>query len=368
MDTAFIISASAHAALIALLMLGGLFEREPLPAPSVADVTVLSEEEFAALTRPEIGDPAPEPEVEPEPEPEPAAEPEPEPEPEPTPEPTPEPEPAPEPEPESEPTPEPMPEPEPAPSEAPDLPIAPSDSPRAAPRVSSVPEAPAPPEAETAETRTDAVDPDPTAEAPDPVEPEAPAAPPETATEIVTEDADPGTTVAGAAPSTSARPRTRPARPTPPVETPQTPARTAEAASDNVQSAVNDTLSGLQDMAETGAALGAPAGPPLSFGEKEAFRLAVRRCWQVDTGSESANVTVSIRFEMTPDGRVVGDSLRQTAASGGSDAAIRSAFERGRRAILRCQNENGGYQLPQDKYAHWREVEVTFNPTDMRMR
>ena len=54
--------------------------------------------------------------------------------------------------------------------------------------------------------------------------------------------------------------------------------------------------------------------------------------------------------------------------SGGSPEAQRTAFDWARRAILRCQVENGGYKLPPEKYAQWQQVEVTFNPTDMRVR
>jgi len=79
-------------------------------------------------------------------------------------------------------------------------------------------------------------------------------------------------------------------------------------------------------------------------------------------------VAVTIRFNMTPDNRVVDSSLQQVAADGGSPAAQRAAFEAGRRAILRCQFENGGYKLPAEKFAQWQQVEVTFNPRDMRVR
>ncbi|MDO7707324.1 MAG: energy transducer TonB, partial [Loktanella sp.] len=42
------------------------------------------------------------------------------------------------------------------------------------------------------------------------------------------------------------------------------------------------------------------------------------------------------------------------------------AFQAARRAILRCQS--GGYQLPADKYDQWKEVEITFDPSGMRLR
>ena len=43
-----------------------------------------------------------------------------------------------------------------------------------------------------------------------------------------------------------------------------------------------------------------------------------------------------------------------------------SAFEAGRRAIIRCTK--GGYPLPPEKYGQWREIEVVFDPSQMRMK
>ncbi len=69
---------------------------------------------------------------------------------------------------------------------------------------------------------------------------------------------------------------------------------------------------------------------------------------------------------MNRDGTVVGNQVRQVSASGGDDAAQRSAFEKARRAILRCQR--GGFPLPVEKYDQWREIEMVFNPEGMRLR
>lgn len=353
--TGQIVSGIGHLGLILFLLFGGLFSRAPLPAPDVAQVELLSEEEFKALTRPDVAPepaappPAPEPEPEPELEPEPAAEPEPEPAPEPEPEPLLEPQAA---------TP-------PPPAE--ELPLADRDVPRPAPRVASEPTPPSRPETETAPEITEAPAPEPDEAAEDIVEDETDAAPPETATEIVTEAEEPATT----APTRSQRPAGRPARPTRAAETPapQTEQTSSSASSENVRDSVEEAIAGLEEQPEPAAPeQDVPMGPPLTSGEKDSFRLAVSRCWLVDTGSEAANVTVTIRFDMTEDARVVSNSIQQVAASGGSDAAIRSAYDSGRRAILRCQNEGGGYDLPQEKYGQWREIELTFNPDGMRLR
>ncbi len=103
----------------------------------------------------------------------------------------------------------------------------------------------------------------------------------------------------------------------------------------------------------------------MTGGERDAFRVAVQDCWAVDVGSRSADVTVIVAVEMNRDGTVAGD-VRQLDAIGGDGSAQQAAFEKARRAILRCQR--GGYALPPEKYAQWREIEMTFNPDGMRLR
>ena len=56
MDTPLIISGGAHGALILFLLFGGVFDSEPLPPVESTEVTVMSEEEFAVLTRPETAE------------------------------------------------------------------------------------------------------------------------------------------------------------------------------------------------------------------------------------------------------------------------------------------------------------------------
>ncbi|MEM1066994.1 MAG: energy transducer TonB, partial [Pseudomonadota bacterium] len=49
MQIGYLISGAAHALFLVVLVFGGLFARDRLPPVVVADVTVLSAEEFAAL-------------------------------------------------------------------------------------------------------------------------------------------------------------------------------------------------------------------------------------------------------------------------------------------------------------------------------
>jgi hypothetical protein len=103
----------------------------------------------------------------------------------------------------------------------------------------------------------------------------------------------------------------------------------------------------------------------LTQAESDAFRLVVRGCWAYDADSDAAGVTVTIGFELDPQGRVVANAVRLIGGSGGSEAAIEMAYQSARRAVLRCQGTDG-YQLPPDKYEQWREVEMTFDPSGVR--
>ena len=87
-------------------------------------------------------------------------------------------------------------------------------------------------------------------------------------------------------------------------------------------------------------------------------------CWVVDVGDESSEVIVTIKVELTREGKV--SSTELMSAKGGSHAAKRKAFQAARRAILRCQRR--GYNLPRDKYDFWKTIEITFDPTYMRKK
>jgi hypothetical protein len=58
--------------------------------------------------------------------------------------------------------------------------------------------------------------------------------------------------------------------------------------------------------------------------------------------------------------------MRLLEFSGGSEAAAQQAYEAARRAIIRCGVN--GYDLPEESYDHWRQVELVFNPEGMRLR
>ncbi len=357
------ISGAGHVVLILAVLFGGLFAGDRIPeAVLLSEVSILSEEEYAALTPP--GE-APETQVD---APEVA---------------TPEEDVAPDaPEEDAAPelaTPAPVDAPEtpddtdfeveePVPGavvvdDAPVLLAPPSDLDGTvaepdqvaapAPRVAPVPQVAPPPEAESGPEVIPDTAPAPDAPPEEPVEDEPPQAPEEASDRIVTEAEEEKTY----APASSKRPRARPARPRRVADAP------VEAPRSNTDDAVADALAEADEPAE------APVrrGPPLTGGEKDAFRLAVSNCWNVGSlSTEALGTTVVVAFEMEESGKPVSGSIRLVSSSGGSDVGARSAFDAARRAILRCGAR--GFDLPVEKYDQWREIEATFNPQGMQFR
>lgn len=208
------------------------------------------------------------------------------------------------------------------------------------------------------------------------------AAPEAATTEIVTEAEKPASSM-----ERSLRPMMRPSRPTPPpVETAEAaepaeqapakeePAKEEPAKEEPKPTPPADPLAGALEgaLAEAlGGATSEPApsrsaAPPLSAGEREGLRVSVQQCWVVDVGSQAANVTVVVGMNMNPDGTVDQGSINLVSASGGEGPAVETAYQAARRAILRCQRQ--GYPLPSEKYEQWKQIEMTFDPSQMRLR
>lgn len=371
MKTGLYISGIGHSLLILWVLLGGFFTASRPEPVEVAQVSIVSGEEFAALSAPAS---APRADVE-------------------APVPTPN---APEtaidvPQPLSAPEPVPTPTPAPAPPAAPDtppdvaappatpdtevsdapptLPAPPSDDanatlltesarPKPAPRVAPLPAAAPEPDAKVDDTVAKATVPGDTAAPAPPVEEST--APEEAVSEIVTEAEQSKETDSVLA--ASLRPRPRPAR----REKPAAPA--TGAAPSSVANAVQQALQEAQAAGSTSTSGTGTArlGPPLTQGEKDALRIGVQRCWVVDAGSAAGRTTVTVGMSMTEGGKVADGSLRLISSEGGDAAAAQSAFQAARRAILRCQKD--GYDLPIEKYAQWRDIEMTFNPEKMRIK
>ena len=330
-DPALAASAGVHAIVIGWAAIGGLAfpDRAPDP-PSTISVTMIPAGELDAPSAPE-----PEPVAAVEPAPPPPAE-------------------AP---------------PEPAPSEEPPAPP-PAAEPLPAERVAPAPAPAPPPEARPAEVLREEAAPEPS-EAP--AVPDEPASAPEEAGTTLASEATPEAPPppepappAPGPPATSIRPAPRPAPEiAEPVPEPQPePAPDVPIDQGALQAALEDALRDPEPVAEPEPV--EPQGPPLTGAERDALGSAVSRSWVVDPGSQAAQATVTVGFELDEQGRVLGNSVRLVAASGGTEAAREAAYQAARRAVLRGLAD--GVPLPAEKRDQWREVELTFNPDGMRIR
>lgn len=376
MRTGIYISGTAHAALILWLLIAGLFVAAPDLDLEFTEVTLMSGEEFEAMLAgaeavPDVSDAPATPEA-----PEETAAPT-------VPEPDTAPETAASPDAAETTPPDESPDvtavaPLPQAEVTPDAPDAPADPdtpegaavllnpdatprPRSAPRIAPTPAAQPEPDAQVADEVTEATRPDESAAVETVSEPEEATAPEEAATQTVPEDEgeDGGDVVAALAPTGSTRPKTRPARPAPtPAET-ETETASTDAQADAIAAAVAEAASEPAAPART--------GPPLTGGEKDKLRLGVQKCWNVGSlSSEALRVTVIVGVTMQEDGRPDNGSIHMIGAEGGSTAAANQAYEAARRAIIRCGAK--GYDLPPEKFAQWREIEMVFNPEKMRIR
>lgn len=390
MRAGIILSGAAHAALIALAAFGvPWMKTRETPPIRVTGVTFVTEAEFAAAQRATSPEPPPAETVEPDAAPAPPA---------PVVAPPPEP-PAPRAEAPAPPEPEPAPPASLAPGFNPDAPLAAPQEPslaapppsafvptplaeagpprpRPAPRVAPAPVPPAP--VETAEAEQSVPE---TALAPAaPPEPsEPPQAPPEAAPPLPAEtpapppEAEPSRALLAVAPPLPRRGNVAP-RPAPQpdsddailAEIEREVAREIErqvAAQATPPTPATPATPPATTAPTAGTGSGLPVGPPLTAGEKDGLRLAVQACWNVPAGLREANeLKVTVGAELSPTGEVIASSIRLVEPANPPDGRFQQAFEAGRRALIRCSPYG---DLPRDKYAQWRNIEVVFNPEGM---
>jgi len=138
----------------------------------------------------------------------------------------------------------------------------------------------------------------------------------------------------------------------------------AAAAKKAEQDAIDAAVSGANG---DGAGNDGPKGPPMSSGEIDGFRVAIKKCWNLGTLSSAAmEVKVTVRVDVGQNRKPVASSIRMTGFEGGAESAANQVFEAARRAIIRCSKD--GLPLPEDKYDTWKDLELAFDPSGMRLR
>lgn len=101
--------------------------------------------------------------------------------------------------------------------------------------------------------------------------------------------------------------------------------------------------------------------PPLTDHEKQAFTIAIQRCWNVPVGLRDAEaLRVTVGAELGADGTVISANVRLISPQPTPDPASMQLFEATRRALIRC---SPFADLPREKYARWRSLEITADPT-----
>lgn len=99
----------------------------------------------------------------------------------------------------------------------------------------------------------------------------------------------------------------------------------------------------------------------LTLNEIDAFRAQMRRCWSPPAGAKQAeNLVVQVRLSLTPSGLISAGPVVVNRRLLG-DPFFRAAAESVLRAIRRCQP----FSMPSEKYASWRNIELTFDPRKM---
>ena len=90
------------------------------------------------------------------------------------------------------------------------------------------------------------------------------------------------------------------------------------------------------------------------------LRDSVAKCWVVDRSKKYSKISVTLGVSFDRKGTLLSDSIYLVSASDGSSNDINLAYQSARRAILRCAGD--GYDLPDDKYEIWKQMEIQFIP------
>ena len=103
----------------------------------------------------------------------------------------------------------------------------------------------------------------------------------------------------------------------------------------------------------------------ISRAERHAFRLAAQGCWEFDPASPAGQSTVTVGFDLDPDGNVV-EPVQLVWHDAPTDGAAAQAFEAAKRAILGCQDD--AVVLPPEQHSYSRRAEMTFEARTWAIR
>ena len=102
----------------------------------------------------------------------------------------------------------------------------------------------------------------------------------------------------------------------------------------------------------------------MSSGELGDVKTAINKCWNVGSLSTAAQkVKVTLRVEMSQDGKPIKDTITMTKFAGGDEASAQQAFETAKRAVVRATKGCGavGFNLDPAKYDTWNVMNLNFD-------
>lgn len=108
---------------------------------------------------------------------------------------------------------------------------------------------------------------------------------------------------------------------------------------------------------------GYPIGAPISGSERDGLIRAIGNHWNISVLEglpDADNLVVVVGVTLNVDGSIVNNEVRPIEPANPQGPYLR-AFQAAQRAILQA-GFRGEINMPADKYARWREVEITFAP------
>lgn len=237
--------------------------------------------------------------------------------------------------------------------------------PRQSNRITSKTVAPSEPQVDIGDFTRDAVSPQEMSSSKK--QPQTATAPEASTSEIITEAEKPSKLprIAVLAPEKSFRPKRRSIK----IKLDEEQLKQPEKTIDPLAAALNEALTGSTNVTESEASTESQktVTEALAPGTIRGMQLAISPCWNLGASSSAAlSTTVVIGMELSIEGKPLASSIYLVGYEGGDDASAQRAFETAQRAINDCGAK--GFELPPDKYAAWKKVEITFNPERMRVR
>lgn len=101
----------------------------------------------------------------------------------------------------------------------------------------------------------------------------------------------------------------------------------------------------------------------MTMSEIDAIRAQIARCWSLPAGAKDVqNMRVKVRVFLRPDGSLERPPELVDSFLMSGDGYFRSFAESARRAVQMCSPLQ---HLPVEKYEHWRELTINFDPREM---